>query len=53
MATAGEFSSRVLEASEAGEKFVDAFYESMDKRRNVRLFLSNANWYVHRDDSSL
>ena len=38
MATSGDFSSRVLEASEAGEKFVDTFYESMDKRRNVRSF---------------
>ena len=38
MATAGDLSSRVLEASEAGEKFVDTFYESMDKRRNVRSF---------------
>ena len=34
-AGAGDFSAKVLEACEAGEKFVEAFYDTVDKRRNV------------------
>ena len=31
-----DFSARVSEACEAGEKFVQYFYETVDKRRQVR-----------------
>lgn len=34
-AGAGDFSAKVLEACEAGEKFVETFYDTVDKRRNV------------------
>lgn len=30
-----DFTSRVSEANEAGEKFVEVFYETFDKRRQV------------------
>ena len=33
--TAQDFSTRVTEASEAGEKFVELFYDTVDKRRQV------------------
>ena len=32
---APEFSTKVSEACEAGEKFVEVFYETFDKRRKV------------------
>ena len=37
MATGGidMMSARISEACEAGEKFVEIFYETMDKRRQV------------------
>ena len=38
MATATtDFSAKVLEACEAGEKFVEAFYDILDKRRTVSI----------------
>lgn len=33
--SSSEFSSKVLEACEAGEAFIKEFYTTMDKRRNV------------------
>ena len=36
----GDFSARAKDACEAGSKFVELFYETMDKRRQVRLFRS-------------
>ena len=36
-----DFPSRVSEASEAGEKFVEVFYDTFDKRRQVVLQCSN------------
>lgn len=41
MATTGEFSSKVLEACEAGEVFIKEFYTTIDKRRNVMSSLIN------------
>ena len=35
---APDFSSRVSEASEAGEKFVEVFYDTFDKRRQVQWY---------------
>lgn len=35
---AQDFSTRVSEASEAGEKFVELFYDTVDKRRQVNDF---------------
>lgn len=34
-----DFGSKVSEASEAGEKFVQVFFETMDKRRQVRAYM--------------
>ena len=39
-----QFSSKVREAIEAGEKFVEVFYDTVDKRRQVRT--SPKNWQV-------
>lgn len=35
-----QFSSKVNEAVEAGEKFIKVFYESIDKRRQVENYYS-------------
>ena len=32
-----QLTSKVSEAVEAGEKFIDIFYETVDKRRQVRM----------------
>ncbi len=37
LATGSDFSSKVLEACEAGDVFVKEFYSTIDKRRTVQL----------------
>ena len=45
MATS-DFSAKVLEACEAGEKFVEAFYDIVDKRRTVSNFSSPSLMFI-------
>ena len=39
---AADFSAKMVEACEAGEKFVEAFYDVVDKRRTVSNFSSSS-----------
>ena len=46
-----QFASKVSEAIEAGEKFIEVFYDTVDKRRQVARCVMSFHFGAHQETS--